>query len=195
MSLSARDRELGMGQTISRRDFMNGAAMLLCASMLPSNAMAGAGQIPEPQNRPSYDPPVSTGMRGSHSGSFETAHSLRDSTFWNKAGKPIELREKFDLVVVGGGISGLASVHLLRERFGNLARILILENHDDFGGHAKRNDFHLAGRLALLSGRALEIDSLTQYSPEAAALIQKLGIDPQAFGCIAIANTNSGATA
>jgi spermidine dehydrogenase len=156
MSLSTRDRELGMGPTITRRDFMNGAAMLASASMLPSNAMGGAGQIPEPQNRPSYDPPVSTGMRGSHAGSFETAHSLRDGTFWSKAGKPIKLREKLDLVVVGGGISGLTSAHLFRERFGNSARILVLENHDDFGAHAKRYEFHLAGRLALLNAGQTE---------------------------------------
>jgi spermidine dehydrogenase len=156
MSLSARDRELGMGRTITRRDFMDGAAMLVGASMLQSNAKAGAGQIPEPQNRPGYDPPVSTGMRGSHPGSLETAHRLRDGTFWSKAGKPIKLREKFNLVVVGGGISGLASAHLFRERFGNSARILILKNHDDFGGYAKRYEFHLAGRLALLNAGQTE---------------------------------------
>jgi spermidine dehydrogenase len=180
MSLSARDRELGMGRPISRRDFMNGAAMLVGASMLPGSGLA-ADQAPEPQNRPGYDPPLSTGIRGSHPGSFETAHSLRDGTFWSKAAKPIELREKYDLIVVGGGISGLAAAHFFRERVGSSARILILENHDDFGGHAKRNEFHLDGRLALLNGGTLEIDSPTPYSPEAAGLIQKLGIDPPAF--------------
>jgi spermidine dehydrogenase len=176
MNSSARDRELGMGRPITRRDFMNGAAMVVGAFLLPNDAMAGAGPIPEPQNRPGYDPPVSTGMRGSHPGSFETAHSLRDGTFWSKAGKPVELREKYDLVVVGGGISGLAAAHFFRERFGNSARILILENHDDFGGHAKRNEFHLNGKLALLNGGTLEIDSPTPYSVEADALIKKLGM-------------------
>ena len=68
-----------------------------------------------------------------------------------------------------------------RERFGNSARILILKNHDDFGGYAKRNEFHLDGRLSLLNGGTLEIDSPTPYSREAARLIQKLGIDPAAF--------------
>jgi NAD(P)-binding Rossmann-like domain len=170
-----------MGRTITRRDFMNGAAMLVGASMLPSNAMGDAERLPGPQNRPGYDPPLLTGMRGSHPGSFETAHSLRDGTFWSNAGTPISLREKYDLVVVGSGISGLAAAHFFRERFGNSARILILENHDDFGGHAKRNEFHLAGRLALLNGGTLEIDSPTPYSREAAGLIQKLGIDPPAF--------------
>jgi spermidine dehydrogenase len=170
-----------MGRTITRRDFMNGAAMMVGSSMLPGSGMANAGQAPEPQNRPGYDPPISTGLRGSHPGSFETAHSLRDGTFWSKAGKPIELREKYDLVVVGGGISGLAAAHFFRERVGTSARILILENHDDFGGHGKRNEFHLDGRLALLNGGTLEIDSPTPYSPEAGGLIRKLGIDPPAF--------------
>ncbi len=182
MSLSARDRELGMDRTITRRDFMNGAAMVVGASMLPSplpDGLPGSGA--EPQDRPGYDPPVSTGLRGSHPGSFETAHSLRDGTFWGKAGKPIEIREKYDLVVVGGGISGLAAAHFFRERVGNSARVLILENHDDFGGHAKRNELHLNGRLALLNGGTLLIDSPTPYSSEADGLIKKLGIDPPVF--------------
>lgn len=179
--MSISDRELGMNRPITRRDFMNGAAMLVGASMLPRYGVTATATEAETQNRPGYDPPVSTGMRGSHPGSFETAHSLRDGTFWSKAGKPIELRETYDLVVVGGGISGLAAAHFFRERFGNSARILILENHDDFGGHAKRNEFHLGGKLSLLNGGTLEIDSPTPYSHESAALIQKLGIDPPAF--------------
>src|ERR1700761_8603209 len=123
MSLS--DRELGMNRPISRRDFMNGAAMVVGAAMLPGHALADAT---EAQNRAGYDPPVSTGMRGSHPGSFEIAHSLRDGTFWSKAGKPTELSERYDLIVVGGGISGLAAAHFFRERFGSKARVLILEN-------------------------------------------------------------------
>ena len=167
-----------MDRSITRRDFMNGAAMLVGAAMLPGHASADTG---EAQNRAGYDPPISTGLRGSHPGSFETAHSLRDGTFWSKAGKPTELRETYDLVVVGGGISGLAAAHFFRERFGKSARILILENHDDFGGHAKRNEFHLDGKLSLLNGGTLEIDSPTPYSQTAAALITKLGIDPAGF--------------
>src|SRR5580658_5883151 len=98
MSLSARDRELGMGRTISRRDFMNGAAMMVGASMLPRNALAGAGQTAEPQDRPGYDPPISTGMRGSHPGSFEVAHSVRDGSFFAHAGQISQTGETYDLV-------------------------------------------------------------------------------------------------
>ena len=130
------DRELGMDRPITRRDFMNGAAMAIGAAMLPGQSMFGVETKTEPQNRPSYDPPVSVGLRGSHAGSFEIAHSLRDDTFWQRAGKPIDTGEMYDLIVVGGGISGLSAAHFFRERAGKSARILILENHDDFGGDA-----------------------------------------------------------
>ena len=149
--------------------------------MLPTAPAFGGANPIEPQNEPGYDPPVKTGLRGSHPGSFEIAHSLRDGTFWESAGKPVDTGETYDLVVVGGAISGLAAAYFFREKTGKSARILILENHDDFGGHAKRNEFHLDGRLQLLNGGTLLIDSPTPYSPEADGLIKKLGIDPPRF--------------
>src|ERR1700722_18863764 len=175
------DRYLGMDRAITRRDFMNGAAMVIGAAMLPTaHALGGANPL-EPHNEPGYDPPGKMGLRGSHPGSFEIAHSLRDGTFWESAGKPVESGETYDLVIVGGGISGLAAAYFFREKAGKSARILILENHDDFGGHAKRNEFHLGGRLQLLNGGTLLIDSPTKYSPEADGLLKQLGIDPPRF--------------
>ncbi len=178
---SARDRELGMDREITRRDFLNGAAMTIGAASLPAHALGQAPFTGEAQNRSGYAPPLSTGWRGSHPGSFEVAHALRDGTFWQNAGKPTELNEHYDLIVVGGGISGLAAAYFFRERVGPNARILILENHDDFGGHAKRNEFHLGGKLQLLNGGTLLIDSPTPYSSQAASLIANLGIDPVSF--------------
>ena len=174
----ARDRELGMDRPITRRDFMDGVAMVIGAAMLPKASFGAVAGYSEAQDRAGYDPPILQGMRGSHPGSFETAHSLRDGTFWQSAGKPIDTHENYDLMVVGGGISGLAAAHFFRERAGNSARILILDNHDDFGGHAKRNEFHLGGRLQLLNGGTMLIDSPTPYSREADGLLKKLGIDP-----------------
>lgn len=170
------DHELGLDRSIPRRDFLNGAAMAIGATLLPSTVLPGqAGR--EAQNRAGYDPPALTGMRGSHPGSFEIAHSLRDGTFWKTAAAPRQSKEKYDLVVVGGGISGLAAAYFFRERAGASAKILILENHDDFGGHAKRNEFHLGGKLQLLNGGTMLIDSPTPYSTEASGLLKKLGID------------------
>ena len=178
---SLRDRELGMDRSITRRDFLNGAAMTIGAAAVPSGALQSGAQAAEPQNHSGYNPPIATGMRGSHPGSFEIAHSLRDGTFWKTAGKPIDTGEVFDLIVVGGGISGLSAAYFFRQRNGPNSRILILENHDDFGGHARRNEFHLGGKLQLLNGGTMMIDSPTAYSNEAAGLISKLGIDPVAF--------------
>jgi spermidine dehydrogenase len=176
-----RDRDLGMDRSITRRDFLNGAAMTIGAAAMPGGVLQAAAQSDEPQNHPGYYPPVTTGLRGSHSGSFEIAHSLRDGTFWQNAAKPAETGEIYDLIVVGGGISGLSAAYFFRERNGPNSKILILENHDDFGGHARRNEFHLGGKLQLLNGGTMLIDSPTAYSKEAAALISKLGIDPAAF--------------
>src|SRR5579863_10697228 len=177
------DRELGMARVIPRRDFLNGAALTIGSALLPASLDAQNSQslIEEPQNRPGYNPPLSTGLRGSHPGSFEIAHSLRDGTFWKTASSPQPLSEKYDLIIVGAGISGLAAAHFYRERAGANAKILILENHDDFGGHAKRNEFHLGGKLQLLNGGTMLIDSPTPYSAEAAGLLKKLGIDPVAL--------------
>jgi len=171
------DRELGMNRIIPRRDFLNGAAMTIGAAVLPQSTNGHKTSVDEAQNGSGYNPPISTGLRGSHPGSFEIAHSLRDGTFWKEAPSPELLDEKYDLIIVGCGISGLASAHFYRERAGANAKVLILENHDDFGGHAKRNEFHLGGKLELLNGGTMLIDSPTQYSTEAAGLMKKLGID------------------
>ena len=79
--------------------------------------------------------------------------------------------------MVGGGISGLAAAHFYRARRPD-ARILILDNHDDVGGHAKRNEFALAGRLALMNGGTYSIDSPRPYSAIADGLLRTLGVDP-----------------
>ena len=170
-----------MDRAIPRRDFLNGAAMTIGAAMVPAALQTVDSKADEAQNHSGYNPPVTTGLRGSHPGSFETAHSLRDGKFWKAAATPIAVPEKYDLVIVGGGISGLAAAHFYRERMGAGAKILILENHDDFGGHARRNEFHLGGKLQLLNGGTMLIDSPTPYSAEAAGLMKKLGVDAVAL--------------
>jgi spermidine dehydrogenase len=174
------DRKLGLDRKITRRDFLNGMALTAGASLLPLQMFAAAGAT-DPEKNPAYYPPSLTGMRGSHPGAFEVAHSLRDGNFWETAGAPADTRESYDLVIVGGGISGLSAAHYFRKAAGPQARVLILENHDDFGGHAKRNEFRLGGRTLLGYGGTYSIESPAPYSAVAKGLVEELGIDVASY--------------
>src|SRR5258708_7122825 len=156
---NGKDRELGMGRGITRRDFLNGVAVTAGAAMLPSALLAAADMQARREQSSDYYPPALTGLRGSHPGSFDTAHSPRAGTFWEKAGTPIDSGESYDLVVVGGGISGLSAAHFFRKVTGPKASVLILDNHDDFGGHAKRNEFSVPARTMLGYGGTFSIES------------------------------------
>ena len=127
---------------------------------------------------PNHYPPTLTGLRGSHEGSYEVAHALA----WRgeKPSDYVALDEHYDLVVVGAGMSGLAAAWYFRKTMGADARILILDNHDDFGGHAKRNEFHHNGRMVLSLGGAQNLDSPGNYSEAAGSLMRDLGIDQNA---------------
>jgi spermidine dehydrogenase len=180
---------------ITRRDFLNGVPLAVggavAGGVLPEFIATALAQGPAPQDAPGYDPPALMGLRGNHVGSFEAAHRLRDGDFWSHPppSSPLQAAddrtagatgESYDLVVVGGGISGLAAAHFFRAQRPT-AQILILDNHDDFGGHAKRNEFRLGGRLALMNGGTWGIDSPRPYSPVADGLLKTLGIDPIAL--------------
>ena len=173
------DQGLGMDRPIARRDFLNGMAVGVgvLGGLGAGPVLAKAAAI-APQDEPGYYPPLRTGLRGSHPGSFEAAHALRDGDL--KAKGPEQTGEHYDLVVVGGGISGLSTAYFWRQQKPG-GRILILENHDDFGGHAKRNEFHLDGKLHLMNGGTLEIDSPRPYSAVADGLLTALGIEPVAL--------------
>ena len=178
--MSWTDKELGMDRPITRRDFMNGAAMAIAAAITPHSGLL-AQAVPGPQDRPGYDPPAAHGLRGSHPGAFEVAHQLRDGTFWAHAAQPESTGESYDLVVVGGGISGLSSARFFHANAGKTARVLILENHDDFGGHAKRNEFQVDKTFMLGFGGTYSIESPAVYSPVAKGVVRDLGIDVSSY--------------
>ncbi len=152
-----RNLELGMHCPITRRDFLNGVALGVGGVLAaPHLATALDSSVFAPEKAPDYYPPALMGMRGNHDGTFTFAHKLRDGKFSDSAPSPETTGETYDLIVVGGGISGLAAAHFYRKTAGNRARILILDNHDDFGGHAKRNEFRAGGRFLLSNGGTVD---------------------------------------
>jgi len=175
----SQDRALGMHRKITRRDFINGVAVTAGAALMPWHLLAADGA--DAQNASNYYPPALTGLRGSHPGAFEAAHSLRDGTFWDSAGKPEDTGEIYDLIIIGGGISGLAAAHFYRKVAGEKSRILILDNHDDFGGHAKRNEFRVGNAFRLGFGGTFSIESPAPYSAVAKGLVEELGIDVSSY--------------
>lgn len=173
-----------MAEEITRRDFLNGVAIGAGTAILPSQMLGN--DLPQSTYKKidsHYYPPTLTGLRGSHQGSFEVAHALA----W-QGKKPDHykaLDEHYDLVVVGAGMSGLAAARYYQLKMGPKARILILDNHDDFGGHAKRNEFHHRDRMVLSLGGAQNIENLSNYSDNASNLMADLGIDDQALSRMA----------
>src|SRR5579862_4194641 len=105
-----------MSRDITRRDFLNGVALTVGAAMVPSPLFA--------HDKEDDYPPARIGLRGSHVGSFEVMHSVRDGNFWDSAGAASDTGERYDLIVVGGGISGLSAAHFFRKQTGSSARVL-----------------------------------------------------------------------
>jgi spermidine dehydrogenase len=166
-----------MDRPITRRDFLDGVGVALTGSLLGTSWLAGCSaseSAPEPDGE--YYPPARTGMRGSHDGTFEVAHHVRDGRL-ERFGAATDTGEVYDLVVVGGGLSGLAAAYFFRKEQGPQARILILDNHEDFGGHATRNEF----RSLLMNGGTINIEDFSVYDEASQGLIRELGIDVQRY--------------
>src|SRR2546428_1591125 len=178
--MNSSDHSLGMHRDITRRDFLNGVSLGVVGSLLAPELIGAFEQEFAPERAPDYYPPTRTGMRGSHDGSFEVAHQFRDRRAWDVSAA-INTGESYDLVVVGGGLSGLAAAHYFIKEVGRGAKVLVLDNHDDFGGHAKRNEFHHNGRMLALNGGTLNIESPLRYNLPARQLLQDVGIDLDRF--------------
>ncbi len=158
-----------MKYNITRRDFMNGVAIGTGTTLMAPEMIFAQGTSPE------YYPPTLTGIRGNHAGSFEVSHALA----WSGQ-KPAEHRQRnehYDMVIVGAGVSGLAAARFYQKRMGTDAKVLLLDNHDDFGGHAKRNEFHHDGHTLLGIGGSVNVDGSDAWSKIARGLLDDLGID------------------
>ena len=160
--------------SITRRDFINGVSYGLAASVAPIDFLKAKNIDPFKY------PPALTGIRGNHPGSFDHAHrlALAGGNFLEEI---IDLGESNDLIVVGAGISGLSAAYFYQERTPLNQDILILDNHDDFGGHAKRNEFKVDGREILTYGGSQSIESPSYYEEVSKKLMADLGIDFQKF--------------
>lgn len=149
-------KDLGLGQPITRRDLLHGmslsaAALATYGVGFPTQSIADDSSqvVYAPEKDPDYYPPARHGLRGDHPGSFEVAHAQRDGKSWNDVR---ELDEEYDLIVVGGGISGLAAAFSYMQKSSQPSRILVLDNHDDFGGQAKRVEFSHGGKTYMTPG-------------------------------------------
>ena len=166
-----------MKYNITRRDFLNGVAIGTGTTFLaPTELFAQVS----PNGPSDYYPPILTGMRGNHPGSFEVSHALA----WEgqKPANYRQLNEHYDLVIVGAGLSGLAAAWFYQKKMGPDTKILLLDNHDDFGGHAKRNEFEHDGRMLLGIGGSVNMDSPSSYSEVTRGLLEDdLGIDFEAL--------------
>lgn len=169
------DRKLGMDRAISRRDMLQGMAAIAAGSTLPISGFAGGSSA----HGYKY-PPLLDGLRGNHVGSFEVIHQLArfGARDWGSANQSDA--EIYDLVVVGAGISGLTAAYYYRREHPQ-ARILILDNHDDFGGHAKRNEFQVDGHHLIGYGGTQTMQEPSSYPDQVKELLGDLGIDLDVF--------------
>jgi spermidine dehydrogenase len=158
------DGGLGMDCGITRRDFLN--ATLLASGGLLLNSVSPAELLAEQkasQEKSSDDSWTGYGGVGDYANSngntravLEAGHQIRDGLFDGPAAGVVETGETYDLVVVGGGISGLAAALIFQRQAGPGKSCLVLDNHPIFGGEAKRNQFLVDGqRLTAHQGSAL----------------------------------------
>jgi spermidine dehydrogenase len=165
-----------MNDKISRRDFLNGSRVAIGASLLSPWAEVFGATAGDFALDDDYYPPALTGLRGSHNGAWETMHARVGGRSWPH-GDP---EETVDLVVVGAGISGLAAAHFYR-RENPGATVLLLDNHDDFGGHAKRNEFRVGDGTRIAYGGTEAIDTPSAYAKVSSQLLADIGIDVERF--------------
>jgi spermidine dehydrogenase len=148
-SFTAEERELGLPSDISRRDFVGAAAIGVGATLLAGNSpaaikAAAAGVAPDPwTGTPGIgDYAISNGNTWNV---VSAGHGIRDTLYEQKIAQAVDTGETYDLVIVGGGLSGLIGAYTFLKDTNRQRQCLILENHPILGGEAKRNEFTVRG--------------------------------------------------
>ncbi len=166
-----------MNRPIDRRDFLNGISVGIAAGLSGfTRAQAQAGPPPSQDDAAGY-PPLRSGLRGNYPDSVAEFDRIRQGSYAGVSLADSDSAEEYDLVIVGAGISGLSAAYFYRNALGPDAKILLLDNHDDFGGHAKRNEFHYQGRTFIGFGGTMGIATPYPYSYCAKALVRDLGVE------------------
>ena len=176
-------QRLFMSHPIGRRDFLNGIAVGLTGSyaFLSQAAATTFDAKPAPKTPPSMDsfPPLRNGLRGNYPAAIADFDRIAQGHYEDV--QAVDNGEDYDLVIVGAGISGLAAAYFYRAALGPKQKILLLDNHDDFGGHAKRNEFRYGEKTFIGFGGTFAISTPYPYSYTAKALIKELGIEVERY--------------
>jgi spermidine dehydrogenase len=130
---------------IFRRDFLNNSLLAAGAALLqmpaPSDAQAGRDTFT------GYGGVGDYALSNGDTWPVLTAgHKVAQGAYTPLPGNIAETGEPLDLVVVGGGLSGLGTAYYFAKATGGKKRCLILENHPMFGGHCKQNEFVVNGQ-------------------------------------------------
>ena len=174
----ARDRALGMNARICRRDFLNSALLasgsVLLSSVTPLQLLAQQPSWGGYTGEGDY-----AGANGNTLDAMLSGHAVRDGVFDSPAASVVDTGEVFDLVVVGGGFSGLAAGLFFNDQAPAKQTCLILENHAVFGGQARRNEFLVDGH------RLMAPQGSNNFSTPAPGLMRdfytRIGVDASAF--------------
>lgn len=145
---TSEERDLGLDTSITRRDFLDAALLAAGAVLLraPSPLLAQSA-TPGPRTNPAWEGFGGIGdYARSHGNTWDAlsvAHDLRDGKLGNARQVAIDSGESYDLIVVGGGLSGLGAASFFQQGRGGTC--LVLDNHRVTGGEAKRNEFNVDG--------------------------------------------------
>jgi len=171
---SPQDIFLGMQRPITRRDFLQGTAVMIAGAALGHGGRSYSSQAQGGKNYP----PSWDGLRGQDTTSTTLAHTVRDGKFAQMPADVVDTGEEYDLIVIGAGLAGLAAAYVYHREKKGRCKILILDNHDDFGGHARRNSFHWQGTTLIGPGGTFALEEPEHSPPEAVEIFNELGIDP-----------------